>query len=473
MLNDESGHQSILHLTWIAFFLIFVSWFNMAPFNTTLVSTVGLTSSQIDILMICNVALTIPARIIIGYLVDHFGPKKVFIWLLLFTGLVSCQFALATIYEEFLISRLLMSISGAGFVAGIKMIGDWYPPKNMGTAQGIYAGWGNFGAAAAMFGLPLIAILFPPETGWRIAAGVTGGLCFIWAFVYLKYIQDAPKKPTMAKAKFNGVIEVTSIKDVYLQALLWLPIYAAISVLIWKLSGQPDGIFSPSLSIGIIVLIVSMYLVKITIGMRKNLKRIKKGIIPEKQYEFAQILILSLVYSLTFGAELAIVSMFPEFLQTTFGLTMTYAGILGSSYAFANLITRPSGGWLADKFGRKRILVILVIGTIISFWAMASISEHWSITMAICLTLSCSLFVQSGNGACFAMVPLIRKDLTGQMAGMAGAYGNVGAVFFLTALSLTNAQVFFKTISLYGFLVLISLYFLKPFVVKQSDQIGL
>jgi NNP family nitrate/nitrite transporter-like MFS transporter len=54
------------------------------------------------------------------------------------------------------------------------------------------------------------------------------------------------------------------------------------------------------------------------------------------------------------------------------------------------------------------------------------------------------------------------------MAGMAGAYGNVGAVFFLTALSMTNAQVFFKTISIYGFMVLISLFFLKPFVEKPD-----
>jgi len=364
-----------------------------------------------------------------------------------------------------------MSIAGAGFVAGIKMIGDWYPSEKMGTAQGIYAGWGNFGAAAAIFGLPCIAILFPPETGWRIAAGFSGFLCLVWALVYAKFIQDAPQKPNMAKTRFNGIIEVTSLKDIYLQALLWLPIYVAISVLVWKLSAQPDGIFSPFIFWGIVVLITSMYILKITLGMRPNLDKIKKFIPPEKQYEFSQIIILSLVYSLTFGAELAVVSMFPGFLQNTFGLSMTYAGILGSSYAFANLVTRPSGGWLADKFGRKRILVILVIGTIISFWAMASISDEWSIPLAICLTLSCSLFVQSGNGACFAMVPLIRKDLTGQMAGMAGAYGNVGAVFFLTALSMTNAQIFFKTISIYGLLVLISLSFLKPFVEKQANKI--
>jgi len=464
MLGNEGKRQTVLHLTWIAFFLIFVSWFNMAPFNTTLMATVGLTTRQVDILMICNVALTIPARIVIGGLVDHYGPRKVFIWLLLFSGLVSFQFALADDFEEFLVARLLMSVAGAGFVAGIKMIADWFPAEKMGTAQGIYAGWGNFGAAAAIFGLPCIAVFFPIETGWRIASGFSGLLCLLWAFVYCRFVQDAPQKTNKIKVKIGVIIEVTSQKDLYLQALLWLPIYGAMAAFVWKLSGQPDGILSPQLSTGITVIIIILYALKIARGMSSNLSSIKKGIPPESQYEFTQIVILSLVYSLTFGSELAVISMFPGFLQTTFGLSITLAGILGSSFAFANLVTRPSGGWLADKFGRKRMLVILVLGATVSFWAMGNISAQLPIAAVVILALVCSLFIQSGNGACFSMVPLIRNDLTGQMAGMAGAYGNVGAVFFLTALSLTNPQFFFKIISVYGLIVLLSLYFLKPFV---------
>ena len=468
-MPEERGEpQKILHLTWIAFFLIFVAWFNMAPFNTTLIATVGLTAGQIDILMICNVALTIPARIIIGSMVDHYGPRKIFIWLLLFSGLVSFQFALAQTFEEFLVSRLMMSIAGAGFVAGIKMIADWFPLNKMGLAQGIYAGWGNFGAAAAIFGLPCIAVLFSPETGWRMAAGFSGIVCIIWAIVYARFAQDAPQKPGRIKVSINSVIDVTSKKDLYLQALLWLPVYGAISTFVWKLSGEPDGIFSPSLSAGIIGLIVFLYALKIIWGMRPNLARIKKGIAPEKRYEFSQLVILSLVYALTFGSELAVISMFPGFLQTTFGLSVTLAGLLGSSFAFANLVTRPSGGWLADKMGRKRTLVILVFGATVSFWTMGNISAQLSVMAATLLAVVCSIFVQCGNGACFSMVPLIRKDLTGQMAGMVGAYGNVGAVFFLTALSLTNAQYFFHFISVFGLLVLLSLYFLKPFAQPDS-----
>ncbi len=59
----------------------------------------------------------------------------------------------------------------------------------------------------------------------------------------------------------------------------------------------------------------------------------------------------------------------------------------------------------------------------------------------------CSFFVGSGSGAVFAVVPLIKRRLTGQIAGIAGAYGNVGAVIFLTVLSFVTPQIFFLVIA--------------------------
>jgi len=61
--------------------------------------------------------------------------------------------------------------------------------------------------------------------------------------------------------------------------------------------------------------------------------------------------------------------------------------------------------------------------------------------------MACSFFVQSGEGAVFAMVPLVKRRLTGQVAGMAGAYGNVGAVAFLTVFSFVSPQIFFLVIA--------------------------
>jgi len=65
-----------LHFTWFAFFVTFYVWFNMAPLATTMLDSIDwLTKEHIKILAICNVALTIPARIIIGALIDKYGPE--------------------------------------------------------------------------------------------------------------------------------------------------------------------------------------------------------------------------------------------------------------------------------------------------------------------------------------------------------------------------------------------------------------
>ena len=53
MLGFSETQSRTLHLTWIAFFLTFVAWFNMAPFNTTIMYQLGLKEAEINILMIC------------------------------------------------------------------------------------------------------------------------------------------------------------------------------------------------------------------------------------------------------------------------------------------------------------------------------------------------------------------------------------------------------------------------------------
>ena len=463
MFEFSRDQQAILHLTWIAFFLTFVSWFNMAPFNTTLQAVAGLSPDQIKLLMICNVALTIPARIVIGSLVDRSGPKRVFTGLLIFTGAVSLYFSIATSFSEFLIARLLMGCAGAGFVVGIKMIAEWFPPNRMGTAQGIYAGWGNFGAAAALFALPPIAALFSPELGWRIATAFSGVLCLVWAAVYHHWAQEIPGRAEEFPVGLENSIEVTSKKDLTLQILLMTPLYTAIGFLVWKLASSPA--FPGGRNTGIVlgILTLGVFILNARRCIRVNLPRIREGIPEEKRYAFSQIAILSLVYALTFGSELAVVSMFPEFLENMFELTVTAAGLLASSFAIFNLVTRPAGGWLSDKLGRRRVLFLLVLGSGACYGLMGEIHAQWPLWLTIGLAVLCSLLIQAGNGACFAMVPLIRKDLTGKLAGVAGAYGNVGAVFFLTLLSVVEATTFFQLIGVYAFLVLLSLFFLQSF----------
>ena len=63
MNNVIKGNTKVLFFSTLAFFITFVVWFNMAPFNTTLVKAFDMTKTkELAVLLIANLALTIPAR---------------------------------------------------------------------------------------------------------------------------------------------------------------------------------------------------------------------------------------------------------------------------------------------------------------------------------------------------------------------------------------------------------------------------
>src|SRR5712691_382027 len=104
---------------------------------------------------------------------------------------------------------------------------------------------------------------------------------------------------------------------------------------------------------------------------------------------------------------------------------------------------RPAGGWLSDRFGRRRVLVCCLVGTALGYGAMSFMGVKTGIAFAVIATFLCSLFVNAGNGAVYAMLPMIKRRLTGQIAGMVGAFGNVGSVLFLTIYSIVDVGTFF------------------------------
>src|SRR3954447_13323691 len=120
-----------LQFTWVSFFLTFVVWFNLAPFSSSIGRALHLTPEQVKTLMICNVALTIPARIGVGMLVDRFGPRKVFTAILLIFAAPCVMCALATQYWQLVVARLLVSCIGAGFVVGIRLVSEWFDAREI------------------------------------------------------------------------------------------------------------------------------------------------------------------------------------------------------------------------------------------------------------------------------------------------------------------------------------------------------
>ena len=185
LLNFSAPRIRLLHLSWVAFFITFVVWFSHAPLMGHLREAFDLTTEQVKALLILNVALTIPSRVIIGSLVDRFGPRKVFGCLLIISAVPCWAFAMSTTFEQLAITRLMLGFVGAGFVVGIRLIGEWFPANEVGLAEGVYGGWGNFGSAAAAITLPTVAMLFGGEDGWRWAIASTGMIAVLYGFFFL------------------------------------------------------------------------------------------------------------------------------------------------------------------------------------------------------------------------------------------------------------------------------------------------
>jgi len=117
-LFSFSGNMRILHLTWFAFFLTFMVWFAHAPLMVVIRDTFGLSDQEVKALLILNVAMTIPARIVVGMLVDKFGPRIMFSSILILSGIFCIAFSMAQNYQQLATIRFLMGFVGAGLFDG-------------------------------------------------------------------------------------------------------------------------------------------------------------------------------------------------------------------------------------------------------------------------------------------------------------------------------------------------------------------
>lgn len=156
-------------------------------------------------------------------------------------------------------------------------------------------------------------------------------------------------------------------------------------------------------------------------------------------------------YSITFGGYVGLSSFLPLFLRDQYHVTPVTAGYLTALAAFTGSGLRPLGGWLADKVGGVRILLVLLTA-ICSLYAL--ISQLPVLPLMMTLLVTCVACLGLGNGAVFQLVPQRFQVEIGVATGVVGALGGLGG-FFLPMLlgNIKQLSGSFGT----GFLVLASL----------------
>ncbi len=155
-----------------------------------------------------------------------------------------------------------MSIVGAEFVVGIRMMSEWFLPKEVGTATGLYGGWGNSGDAFSAIALPTFATatayLYGGQFNWRLPIALTGIASAIYGVIYYFIVQDTPPGQEYWRPRPTKLgLEVTSRRDFWLSLLLNLPMVGALGVFAWRLSNVK--ILSPTALDATWVALIGLY----------------------------------------------------------------------------------------------------------------------------------------------------------------------------------------------------------------------
>jgi len=371
------------HATWIAFFLCFFAWFAIAPLMPYVRDELHLTKSQIALANVAAVGVTIIARLLIGRLVDQFGPRRTYAGLLFVSAIPVMCIGFAQNYEQFLVFRLLIGVVGASFVLTQTHTSAMFAPNVVGTANAAAAGWGNFGGGATQMAMPLVVAgvmaLGIHEGAWRYAMVLPGVLLIGAGFFYLRTTQDTPAgnypeaRPTGAGSK-GSFLEAAKDPRVFLLALAY---------------GACFG-------------------VELTVNNNAALY-------------------------------------FHDHFDLTAGHAAFLAGIHGAMNLFARALGGIAADRTGIRYGLRGRVIFLAALLAIEGIALVAFAGSHGLTGAIAWLVVFSLFVEMGCGATYAVVPMINRKSVGAVSGIVGAGGNVGAVCFglLFGGSLGANEVFF------------------------------
>jgi NNP family nitrate/nitrite transporter-like MFS transporter len=362
------------HITWITFFLCFFGWFGIAPLMPVVRKDLNLTQAQIGNIIIASVAITIFARLLIGWLCDKIGPRICYTLLLIFGSIPVMLIGFSNSYESFLLFRLAIGVIGASFVITQYHTSVMFAPNVVGTANATVAGWGNLGGGVTLMVMPLIFGAFVgmgylDESAWRYSMVVPGAALFIMGFVYYFFTQDTP----------DGNLSDLRKND---------PAYKA-------KKGDEKGSFLSAC----------------------------------RDY---RVWILFLAYGACFGIEITIDNIATLYFVDNFHLGLKEAGIIAGLFGMMNIFARALGGIFGDKAGKKFGLQgrIIILGVFLLLEGLGIIlfSSMDTLVWAIVTMLIFALFLKMSNGATYSVVPFINKRAVGAVSGIVGAGGNVGAV---------------------------------------------
>jgi MFS transporter, NNP family, nitrate/nitrite transporter len=391
LFSFSTPQMRAFHVTWLAFFAVFFSWFAIAPLMSVVRGDLGLTPAQVANASIVSVAGTVFMRLLIGPLCERWGARLTYTVLLVVGSIPVMAIGLARDYTTFLFFRLAIGMIGASFVITQYHMSVMFGPKSVGTANATTAGWGNMGGGVTQMVMPLVlagvlGLGATQATSWRLAMVFPGLFMLVMGFAYWRLTQDAPggnyrdlrregKMPPVKKG--GGLASLAG---------------AARDPRVWAL--------------------------------------------------FA-------IYAVCFGIELTIDNVAALYFHDTYALDLRTAGLAAGIPGMMSLFARALGGFLSDRasvrWGPSGRVWLLFAFVLCEGIALVLFSRAPGFGAAIATIVLFSLFVKMAEGGTYGLVPFVGRGAPGSVAGIVGAGGNAGAIaigFLFKIEGLTMRSVF-------------------------------
>lgn len=144
---------------------------------------------------------------------------------------------------------------------------------------------------------------------------------------------------------------------------------------------------------------------------------------------------LCLFYAVTFGGYAGLSAFLPMLFRDQYGATPIVAGQVTALAAVVGSLSRPFGGYLADRIGGATLLATTLAGVALVY-ALASRLPAWPGMLALMVCGMACLGI--GNGAVFQLVPLRFGRDIGLATGLVGAVGGLGGFLLPTLLGVTR-----------------------------------
>ena len=184
---------------------------------------------------------------------------------------------------------------------------------------------------------------------------------------------------------------------------------------------------------GIAILPVACVLVAFAFLAKDSPRQIK----PPAWSDYSQLLRqadtfqLCFLYSLTFGGFVGLTSFLTLFFRYQYHLGKVQAGDFTTIAVVAGSFLRPLGGWLSDKWGGYRLLLLLF--SLIAI-CLGAISTLPSAAVVLALFFLAMGMLGMGSGAVFQLAPLRFPREIGIATGIIGAAGGLGGFFLPSGL---------------------------------------